>query len=403
MQYDHILIRYGEISLKNKNRNVFTDQLKKNVIKVLSEFSQVWVKKSRSRMVIVLNGEAPDPIMDKLEHVFGIHSLSLAIRTNSEVEDIKRGALAAIKDAGQIGTFKVTVKRADKKFPINSQEMNHVVGGHVLQNTDSIKVDVHNPDINLRVEIREAATYITCSERKGPGGLPVGTGGKVMLMLSGGIDSPVAAYLLMKRGVEVEAIHFHSPPFTSERAKQKVEDLTKVLTRFGGTIKLHVVPFTKLQQHLHQQIPDNYTMTAMRRMMLRITEQLARKHNALALGSGESLGQVASQTLESMNAINEVTDYPVLRPLITMDKLEIIEIAKQIGTYDISVLPYEDCCTVFLPASPKTKPKREKINRYESFLEADDLILDAIENTEIIEINEGHNINQLDKEFEDLL
>lgn len=401
MNYDHILIRYGELFLKGKNISKFTSLLKKNVKYKLKEFPDVHVVKDRSRMFVKLNGQDPQPVMDKIKGVFGIHSFSLALKVENDIEAIQEGALFAIKEAGAITTFKVSARRADKTFPINSQNLNHEVGGYVLTNTENITVDVHNPDVNLRVEVRKDGTYITCANIKGAGGLPVGSSGKAMLMLSGGIDSPVAAYLTMKRGVQIEAIHFHSPPFTSERAKQKVMDLAKKLTRYGGTIRLHVVPFTKIQQHLNEAIPENYTMTAMRRMMLRIAEKIAEDRGALALATGESLGQVASQTLESMNTINEVTNYPILRPLIAMDKVDIIEIARQIDTYDISIRPYEDCCTIFLPANPKTKPRREKINVFEQRVEAEDLINEAIKETEIIKF-QTESIEKSD-EFGDLL
>jgi thiamine biosynthesis protein ThiI len=402
MQYDHILIRYGELSLKGKNRSKFIDKLKANLKGKLREFPDIRVKKSRHRMFIELNGQKPEPIIEKIRDVFGIQSYSLALKTNSEIEDIKKGAIHAIKEAGAINTFKVSAKRADKSFPIPSQELNHVIGGHVLQNKDDIKVDVHHPDVNLKVEVRQESTYITCADYKGAGGLPIGTGGRVMLMLSGGIDSPVAGYMLMKRGVEIEAVHFYSPPFTSERAKQKVVDLVEKLTKYGSKIRLHIVPFTKMQQYIHEKIPENYTMTSMRRNMLRITEELAKKNEGLALATGENLGQVASQTLESINTINEVTNFPILRPLITMDKLDIIKIAHQIDTYDISIRPYEDCCTIFLPSAPKTKPRREKMNHFEGYMDGVDALIDeAVENTEVIEIT--GNKEKTEKAFDDLL
>lgn len=389
MNYDHILIRYAELALKGKNRSVFEKRLQENIKVALKPYKNtIKIERTFGRMFIQLNGQDHEPIVEKLKSIFGIHSFSLAMKVENELEKIKQGALdavAAILD--QPKTFKVSAKRAFKHFPIGSQELNQEVGGHLLRNTDNLKVDVHHPDIEVKVEVRETATYISCAVYKGSGGLPVGTSGKVVLMLSGGIDSPVAGYLAMKRGVKIEAIHFESPPYTNERAKQKVIDLTKVLTEYGGKIKLHVVPFTNIQKLIHQNIPGNYTMTIMRRMMLRISEQIAANQKALAIATGESLGQVASQTLHSMHTINEVTNLPMIRPLVTMDKLEVIEIAKKIGTYDISILPFEDCCTIFLPPETKTKPLKEKAHLFEQKLDIDALVEEAVSGVEVIEVS----------------
>lgn len=400
MQYDHILIRYGELGLKGKNIKQFIVQLQNNIQDVLKDFPEVRVTRSQGRMFVVLNGQDPEPIIEKCRTIFGIYSLSLAIKAKNEVEAIKEGALAALKQSENASTFKVSVRRANKGFPIKSQEMNQVLGAHLLKNTSDFSVNVHEPDVEIKVEIREKATYITSTVIRGAGGLPVGTGGKTLLLLSGGIDSPVAGYLIMKRGVELEMIHFHSPPFTSERAKQKVLDLTKVLTEFGGTIKVHVVPFTKLQQEIFKTIPDRYAMTVMRRVMLKVSEKFCQKHNILALATGESLGQVASQTLASMNVINEVTNLPVIRPLVGLDKEEIIAYSKKIGTYDISVRPYEDCCTVFVPKSPVTNPTREKVNYLEKNIDFTPLIDEAVNNIEEITIDSAAI---LEESFDDLL
>lgn len=400
MQYDHILIRYGELGLKGKNIKQFIVQLQNNIQDVLKDFPEVRVTRSQGRMFVVLNGQDPEPIIEKCRTIFGIYSLSLAIKVKNEVEAIKEGALAALKQSENASTFKVSVRRANKGFPIKSQEMNQVLGAHLLKNTSDFSVNVHEPDVEIKVEIREKATYITSTVIRGAGGLPVGTGGKTLLLLSGGIDSPVAGYLIMKRGVELEMIHFHSPPFTSERSKQKVLDLTKVLTEFGGTIKVHVVPFTKLQQEIFKTIPDRYAMTVMRRVMLKVSEKFCQKHNILALATGESLGQVASQTLASMNVINEVTNLPVIRPLVGLDKEEIIAYSKKIGTYDISVRPYEDCCTVFVPKSPVTNPTREKVNYLEKNIDFTPLIDEAVNNIEEITIDSAAI---LEESFDDLL
>ncbi|MBM7605618.1 thiamine biosynthesis protein ThiI [Metabacillus crassostreae] len=385
MKFDHILIRFGEISTKGRNRRKFIDRLKRNIREVLIDFPNLNYQGTRDRIYILLNDENHEEIIEKLKLVFGIQSFSLAIKCESEISAIKDTALNAINSLYKPNdTFKVTTKRADKQFPLDTNTLNYQIGSHVLINTENLSVDVKKPVINLRVEVRSEATYITCFDYQGAGGLPVGSGGKGLLLLSGGIDSPVAGYLTLKRGVELEIIHFFSPPYTSDRAKQKVIDLAKELTSYGGKIKLHIVPFTTIQEKIQAQVPENYTMTSTRRMMLKIADQLREKQQALALITGESLGQVASQTLESMIAINAVTNTPILRPLITMDKLEIIEIAKEINTHDISIRPYEDCCTIFTPASPKTMPKLEKVSRFESFVDFDELISEAVDNIETI-------------------
>ncbi|WP_026671632.1 tRNA uracil 4-sulfurtransferase ThiI [Alkalihalobacterium bogoriense] len=400
MNYDHILIRYGELSLKGKNRTHFEKVLRDNIKQVLKPFPMLKIERTFGRMIIELHGEQVEPIVDRLQHVFGIQSFSLAVKVENTLEAIQEGALRALHDRGSVSTFKVTARRPFKNFPVDSQKLNHLVGGYLLKNTSNITVDVHHPEVEVKVEVRETATYITCGAIEGPGGLPVGTGGKVALMLSGGIDSPVAAYLAMKRGVKLHAVHFHSPPFTNERAKQKVKDLTKILTKYGGTIHLHLVPFTDLQKAIHEKVPSNYAMTIMRRMMLRITEQIANEQNALAIATGESLGQVASQTLHSMNTINEVTTLPVIRPLVTMDKLEVISIAQKIGTYETSILPFEDCCTIFLPPQSKTRPKREQAQKFEANFDYQSYITEAVANTEMIKVTAQPQ--QENKEIEEL-
>lgn len=390
MTHDHLVLRYGELALKGKNKKDFEAKLKQNVQQVLQPFPNVKVKRHFDRLYVLLNGEDYEPIVEKLQTVFGIHKISLAIKVDHVLEDMQHGALVALQETNQDAkTFKVTTKRPNKRFPYDSQKLNYLIGSYILSHTESLTVDVHHPDIEVRVEVKNDATYISCQHFEGAGGLPVGTSGKVMLLLSGGIDSPVAGYLTMKRGVEIEAVHFHSPPYTSERAKQKVEDLARVLTAFGGKIKLHVVHFTAVQEALKKEVPANYNMTIMRRIMLRITERLADQSGALAMATGESLGQVASQTLESMHTINEVTNYPVLRPLLAMDKVEITKISHKIGTYDISIRPYEDCCTIFLPPSPKTKPKREQANRFEQSLDIEALVNEALNQTDVITLQPG--------------
>ncbi|MDL4841343.1 tRNA uracil 4-sulfurtransferase ThiI [Aquibacillus rhizosphaerae] len=400
MDYDHIIVRYGELALKGRNRKIFTNKLHENVARKLKDHAKIKIKKTRDRMYIILNGEDPNPIIDKCKVIFGIQSLSVAIKVENDPDKIKESALFALREAEKVKTFKITAKRVDKNFPIGSQEFNHVVGGYILSSTTGYTVDVHNPDIELHIEIRNEATYITSKRILGAGGLPVGSSGKTLLLLSGGIDSPVAGYLAMKRGVQIEAIHFHSPPYTSDRAKQKVFDLAEKLTNYGDKIKIHVVPFTKLQQKIHRDIPYGYSMTVMRRMMMKISEQIARNEGILSLTTGESLGQVASQTMESMHAINEVTNYPIIRPLITMDKTEIMHISENINAYEISIRPYEDCCTVFVPASPKTKPKTDKVVYFESNYDYQEEIEEAIKNKETVEITQENN---MENEFIDLL
>lgn len=400
MIYDHILIRYGELALKGQNRKFFINKLHANLNYQLKEFENVKIKKTQGRMFILLNGHDPDPIIEKCQHIFGIHSLSLAIKAENDLQSIQEAALFALTNSEQVKTFKVSVRRTNKAFPISSQEMNHKVGAFLLKNTDQYKVDVHHPDLEIKIEIREKATYITSSVIQGPGGLPVGTSGKTLLLLSGGIDSPVAGYLMLKRGVQLEAIHFHSPPFTSERAKQKVLDLAEQLAVYGKKIKVHMVPFTKIQQTIFQKMPERYGMTIMRRIMLQISEQVCQKESILSMTTGESLGQVASQTMESMNAINEVTNLPVIRPLVAMDKVEIIKIAKDIKTYDISVRPYEDCCTIFVPKSPATRPKRDKVKAIHAQYDFSPLIEEAIQGIETIVVEQSQTSSPV---FDNLL
>ncbi|MBS4173824.1 tRNA uracil 4-sulfurtransferase ThiI [Bacillus sp. FJAT-49736] len=402
MKYDRILIRYGELSTKGRNRKHFITHLKRNIRESLKDLTNIHIQGGHDRMYILLNGEDSEPIMEKLSSIFGIQSFSLAVRTDRDIQQIQQVGLSLVEQIFKPGnTFKVTTRRGDKTFEYDTNDINHAVGGHILKNIENIKVDVKNPDINLLVDVRPDAIYLSCGVIQGAGGLPVGSSGKAMLMLSGGIDSPVAGYLTMKRGVQVEAVHFQSPPFTSERAKQKTIDLAKKISAYSGNVKMHFVPFTKIQETIHKHIPEGYSMTATRRMMLRITDEIRRKNDGLAIVTGESLGQVASQTLESMLAINDVTSTPILRPLISMDKLEIIDIAKKIDTFDISSLPFEDCCTIFTPPSPKTRPKLSKIQYYESNVDFDMLIEEAVNNVETIVVSNEDPIK--DEQFFDLL
>lgn len=398
MQYDHILIRYGELGLKGKNINTFLVRLQQNIQQALIKYQNIKVKRTQGRLIILLNGHDPDDIIEICQEIFGIQSLSLAIKIENDETQIKETSVKLLSEEKDSETFKVNTKRAFKEFPVGSMQMNHSLGAHILRELPHFSVDVHEPDIELRVEIRAEGTYIMSEIIYGPGGLPVGTAGKSMLLLSGGIDSPVAGYLMMKRGIELEMVHFHSPPFTSERAKQKVLDLTKKLTKYNPQIKVHLVPFTEIQQQIAKHYPSNYSMTIMRRIMMQISESLCSKEKILSMTTGESLGQVASQTMASMNAINEVTTLPILRPLVAMDKEEIIDVSKKIDTYEISIQPYEDCCTVFVPKHPITNPRRDKVVAIEQSYDLTKEINEAIEETKVIKIS-----NSDDEELDDLL
>ncbi|MDX8046726.1 tRNA uracil 4-sulfurtransferase ThiI [Gracilibacillus sp. S3-1-1] len=400
MEYDHIVIRYGELTLKGRNRKIFTTQLAKNVRQALKDFPAIKVEKLRDRMYIVLNGEDPDAIMERCRKIFGIQSMSVALKVENDVEVIKESALKLLTEAENVRTFKVSTKRSNKEFPLDSQQFNQVLGGHLLANTDDFTVDVHHPDLEVSVDLRDEATYITTKKIFGAAGLPVGSSGRALLLLSGGIDSPVAGFMTMKRGVQLEAIHFHSPPYTSERAKEKVLDLAEKLSFYGNSVRVHVVPFTALQQKIHREIPNGYSMTVMRRMMMRISEAVAKKEGILSLVTGESLGQVASQTMESMHAINAVTNYPVIRPLVAMNKDEIIRISKEIDMYEISIRPFEDCCTVFVPKQPKTKPKLEKVEQFEANMEFEQDIQDILDNIETVVVEAK---DKQDEDMDDLL
>lgn len=400
MNYDRILIRYGELSTKGRNRKQFITKLKKSILLALKGFEEIKIELGRDRMFIHLNDIPFEAVKDRLGDVFGIQSFSPVVRTDQNIEEMKAAALELVKRNFSPGkTFKISARRSDKEFELDTNEINYAIGSHVLRNMEELSVDVKNPDINVLVEVRKSGVFLSCEKYPGAAGLPSGASGKAMLLLSGGIDSPVAGYLMLKRGVEIEAIHFHSPPYTSERAKQKVIDLAERLTAFGAEIKLHIVPFTAIQQKIQEQVPENYTMTSTRRMMLAIADKIRQKRGGLAIVTGESLGQVASQTLESMRAINDVTSTPVLRPLIAVDKLDIIEVARKIGTHDISILPYEDCCTIFTPPSPKTRPKLEKVQHFESFVNFEEMINEAVGNMETIQLPKENEEN----EFSDLL
>ena len=404
MNYDHILVRYGELTLKTGNRNMFVNKLKANIKSRLMPLQGYKVRANRDRMYIdVQEGSDIEEMMSRIQTVFGVHSVSPVVRIEKDLDLMKEVALKFAHDFKDGDTFKIDVKRADKTFELDTFQLQQELGGHVLQNTDHITVNVKQPDHKIKVEVRKDAIYMYNRVLEGAGGLPVGTGGKTLLMLSGGIDSPVAGVEVMKRGVTIEAIHFHSPPYTSEQAKQKVIDLTKQLAHLTGDIKLHIVPFTELQKQIHKVVEESYTMTSTRRMMLRVTEKVAHEIGAHAIVNGENLGQVASQTLGSMYAINSVTSMPILRPLLTFDKEDIVKKAKAINTFDLSIQPFEDCCTIFTPKNPKTNPKLEKVEYFESKFDFGPLIDEAVKNVETLTISKHDDLNQQKDEWMDEL
>ncbi|MBV5158664.1 tRNA uracil 4-sulfurtransferase ThiI [Staphylococcus epidermidis] len=391
MQYDHLLVRYGELTLKGTNRKMFVNQLKDNVKRALIPLSGYHVKGKRDRMYIELSPEADiNEIIQRLSKVYGIKSISPVIKIDKNEEKINQSAILLSHDFEKGSTFKVDVKRVDKSFRLDTYELQRQVGGAILKENNNITVNVKNPDYEIKIEVRMDAIYIYEKVIAGAGGLPVGTGGKTLLMLSGGIDSPVAGIEVMKRGVTVEAIHFHSPPFTSEKAKDKVIELTRILAERVGPIKLHLVPFTEIQKQINKVVHPRYTMTSTRRMMMRISDKVVHQINANAIVNGENLGQVASQTLKSMYAINHVTATPVLRPLLTLDKEDIIKKAKELGTFETSIQPYEDCCTIFTPKNPVTEPDFDKVIKYESVFNFDEMIENAVENIETLTIDQNY-------------
>lgn len=391
MQFDHLLVRYGELTLKGTNRKMFVNQLKDNVKRTLIPLRGYHVKGKRDRMYIELSPEADiNEIIQRLSKVYGIKSISPVIKIDKNEEKINQSAIQLSQDFVKGSTFKVDVKRVDKSFRLDTYELQRQVGGAILKENNNITVNVKNPDYEIKIEVRMDAIYIYEKVIAGAGGLPVGTGGKTLLMLSGGIDSPVAGIEVMKRGVTVEAIHFHSPPFTSEKAKDKVIELTRILAERVGPIKLHLVPFTEIQKQINKVVHPRYTMTSTRRMMMRISDKVVHQINANAIVNGENLGQVASQTLKSMYAINHVTATPVLRPLLTLDKEDIIKKAKELGTFETSIQPYEDCCTIFTPKNPVTEPDFDKVVKYESVFNFDEMIENAVENIETLTIDQNY-------------
>ncbi|MEK4119814.1 tRNA uracil 4-sulfurtransferase ThiI [Paenibacillus sp. FSL K6-1566] len=371
MTYDMLLLRFGEFTLKGKNRSRFERSVHNHIKSVLRPFPKANIIKEYGRLYVELNGESPEALAGALKKVFGLVSISPVRVCPSELDSIIKTAVEFVgqKVLTKETTFKVTARRVWKPFPHSSQEMNHLVGSPLLRAYPQLKVQVKNPEIELRIEIRQERTYLFYEVIPGVGGFPLGTNGKAMLLLSGGIDSPVAGWEAMRRGLEIQCVHFYSYPYTSQLAKEKVMELTRILSGYAGRLKLHLVPFTDVQTSFVGIGQDNLIITLMRRAMLRIATTLAEKEGALAIVTGDSLGQVASQTLASMNVIGRATDLPILRPLVTSDKNEIIRTAIDIGTYETSILPYEDCCTLFVPKSPTTNPNLHVVERVEASLE----------------------------------
>ena len=382
-----ILIKYGELTTKKDNRKVFINILYNNIKKALNNY-KVKIIKTRDRMYIETE-ENIEEVVDILKNIFGIHSIVVATKVNTNIDEIEQNALKIAKEIN-FSTFKVEITRADKYFPIHSMDFSRKLGALILKNIPNIKVDVHNPEYLMHIEIRKDYSYIYHQEVKASGGYPVGVAGKGLLMLSGGIDSPVAGYLAMKRGIKLECIYFESPPHTSIMAKNKVKKLVEELTKYDSSITLNVVKFTEIQEAIYKNIDPTYMITIMRRMMYRISTKVMENTSCLCLINGESVGQVASQTLTSMSVINNVTNVPVIRPVACLDKLEIIDISRKIGTYETSILPYEDCCTIFLPKHPVINPNLNKAIAYEKSFDYESLIDKAVKEREIIEIKRNN-------------
>ena len=386
------MIKYAEIGIKGNNKHVFEDALVNQIRIALRNIDGTFnVRKSQGHIYVEANGEIDyDEVIEALKKVFGIAAICPVMSfENKEWDNITKEVLSYIeKEYGNKEfTFKVIAKRADKKYPLKSPEIASKMGGCLLKNFPNIKVDVHNPDVKIHIEIRDNV-YVYTKEIQGPKGMPLGTNGKAMLLLSGGIDSPVAGYMVAKRGVFIDAVYFHAPPYTSERAKEKVKDLAKLMSKYTGPIRLHIINFTDIQLYIYDKCPHNQLTIIMRRYMMRIAENLAKKSKCLGLVTGESIGQVASQTMESLNCTNEVCTLPVYRPLIGFDKQEIIEVANKINTFETSVLPYEDCCTIFVAKHPVTKPEVNKIRESEENLneKIDELVKVALDTEEVVYI-----------------
>ena len=392
MEKELIMVRYGELSTKGKNRQDFINKLADNIKRMLKKFEALTYEVRRDHIYIHLNGEDYDEIAKLLKEVSGASSFSLVYKVPNDIEAMKEACLTlALEEGGK--TFKMKARRAEKIFPMVSDEINRAIASHILKNSD-YKVDVHHPDVLISLIVRQNETYIYTSEVKGAGGYPLGIAGKGLMMMSGGIDSPVAAYLMMKRGIKLECIHFAAPPYTNQAVITKITDLLKVLSKYQGEIKLYVVPFTHLQEEIYHYAKESYAITIMRRMMYRIATIVSKRSNCLVIANGESIGQVASQTLKSMAEIENVTDVPVIRPLAIFDKIDIIKISRDIGTYDISIRPFEDCCTIFDPKNPTTQPKKETIDKIESSFDWQSMVEECCNNLEVIKVDEDFENNE---------
>ncbi len=392
MKYQTFLIKYAEIAVKGKNRYIFEDALIHRMRQVLKTVDGDFaVSKTQGRVYVDCKSDYDyDEVIAALQTVFGINAICPVVKIENEgFEKLTQAVLRYVDDEypDKNRTFKVFARRADKSFPVRSTQMNEELGASILEAYPEMKVDVHKPEIELYVEVRENI-YIYSKQIPGPGGMPLGTGGKAMLLLSGGIDSPVAGYMVSKRGVKIDAVYFHAPPYTSERAKQKVVDLARKISKYTGTICLHVINFTDIQLAIYEKCPHEQLTIIMRRYMMRIAEQIALENDCLALVTGESIGQVASQTMQSLAVTNEVCTLPVFRPLIGFDKQEIIDVSEKIDTFETSILPYEDCCTIFVAKHPVTKPELKAIKKSEERLKdcIDELVAKAFETDEVINV-----------------
>ncbi|MFC0216317.1 tRNA uracil 4-sulfurtransferase ThiI [Paenibacillus chartarius] len=391
MKPDVVIARFGELTLKGRNRARFERRVLHQLKALLEHVPGIRFTPEFGRIYIELNGEPTESVAAALDKVFGLYSYSPAYTAELDFDAIRSKAAEIVAGLPRRPeTFKVSVRRANRSFPYDSQQMNYLVGGYVLEHVPGLTVDVRKPDTELHIELRETRALLYTDIVEGAGGYPYGSNGKAVLLLSGGIDSPVAGWMAMRRGLELEAVHFHSFPYTSERAKQKVVDLARVLAQYSGDIKLHMVPFTELQTKVHQAYNDNLLVTILRRAMLRIAEKVAEREGAQALVTGESLGQVASQTLPGLNASRRAVQLPILQPLIMTDKRDIIRLAEDIGTFGISSLPYEDCCTLFVPPSPSTNPNMRVVEAIERNMPwLPDLIDKAVQETETLRITAG--------------
>ncbi len=382
-----ILVKYGEIILKGLNRHSFEDMLIRNIKTALQSISATVWRAQATIYVDILDEQEIEEAITRLQKVFGIVAIIKAFVLPKDFESLKPAARDCLKDVlEEAKTFKVEAKRADKKYPMQSPEICYQLGGYLSECYPHLKVDVKHPEKLVTVEVRETNVYLYCNRIKGLGGMPVGSNSKAMLLLSGGIDSPVAGFMVAKRGVALEAVHFFSHPYTSQRAKDKVLELAKILGAYTGGLKVHIVPFTDIQLAIKEKCPPEQLTLIMRRFMMAIAEKIAEKAGAKALVTGESIGQVASQTVEARFVTNDAVSMPVFRPVIGMDKEEIVEIARKIDTFETSVLPYEDCCTIFTPRHPLTKPKLENIVKSQNLLAFDALVMRAVADTEVVEI-----------------